>query len=165
MAFIRRAVRERELRAWLDTLAPEGPLEVFLFDPGAQPPAPGLLGYLLEGGQQSAVPNREGALESMALGLSLRAEGSRLRVLLPGGEPVPFPDELAGRLQQAKAESTRWRQKAERKDADQVRTRTELERQKLRAEHWKSEARRLRERLGEASAGEEATAEIVVERS
>lgn len=155
-------ISDEERASWLDNLAGDEPLEVFLFAPDALPPAPALLGFVLERGRRDPVPPRDGLVESMALGVFLRPERARLRVVLPGGEPVPFPDELAQRLTQAKAEITRWRQKAERKDGDQTRMRTEMERQKLRAEHWKAEARRLKERLGEASAGEEPTAEILI---
>jgi len=162
IAWIDRGVREQAILAWLGALGPDGPGEVFLFDPGASGLAPGLLGYVLHKGGTQAVPNRDGVLESMALGLLLRAEGARVRVLLPGGEAVPFPEELVGQLERARAEAARWRQKAERREGELNRARAEADRQKQRAERWKSEAARRGRALGEAGSAEDPTAEITL---
>lgn len=152
------AVGERARRAFLDACIGPEPREIFLFEPEARPPAPALAGWLLEAGRATPSPDRGGALESRALGLLLRPEGARLRVV-QGQGPIPFADELRARLDQARAEAARWRQRAERKEAEAARARAEAARQKLRAEHWKSDARRARAALGEGT--EEATAELV----
>lgn len=146
VAWSDRGVREATLSAFLAAVGQTGPTEVFLFDPAAAPPAPGLLGYLLEQGRAGAIPNRDGVLESRALGLGLRAEGARLRVHGTGNAPVPFPDELAEQARRAAADAARWRQRAERKEEENARLRAEVDRQRSRADHWKSEARKLRER-------------------
>lgn len=141
LAWCPRALREREVSALLHRSAAEGLSEVFLFDPSAESPAPGLLGYALDGPTGRAIENRDGLLESRVLGLQLRAEGARVRAVSQG-EPVPFPDELEAQLRRAQADATRWKGRAERAEAELERVRAELIRQKARTEHWKGEARR-----------------------
>lgn len=162
IAWIDRGVREQAISAWLSGHVLDGLGEVFLFDPAASGLVPGLLGYVLDIGGMTAIPNHDGALESKALGLLLRAEGPRLRVLLADGEAIPFPEELAGQLERARAEASRWRQKAERREGELNRARAEVDRQKQRAEAWKSEAARRGRALGEAGLAEDATAEITL---
>ena len=162
IAWIDRGVREQAISAWLASLGHDGPGEAFLFDPAASGLAPGLLGYVLDRGGPAAIPNRDRSLESMALGLLLRAEGARVRVLLPGGEVVPFPEELTSQLERARADAARWRQKAERREGELTRARAEVDRQKQRAERWKSEAFRRRDALGEPGLTEDPTAEITL---
>lgn len=135
-----RGARESELDALLREAEGLGVREIFLFDPHAKPPAPGLLGYTMEQGQSTAVANREGALESRVLGLRLSAESGRIRARTPDGQPLLFPDELAAELNRWRVEAGRWKERAERKEAELVRLRIEAARQKARADHWKSEA-------------------------
>jgi Uma2 family endonuclease len=82
---------KRVLYSWM------GVQEYFLCDPLAEYLDPPLQGYrLVDGEYVRLLPDADGALPSDALGLRLRREGGRLRLLdAATGEQIPWPDENA----------------------------------------------------------------------
>jgi Uma2 family endonuclease len=87
--------KKRELYARL------GIEELFLFDPLDEGPSPPLRGYRLAGGDLEPLePRLDGSLECWTLGLRLRREDGRLRLIDAGsGEPLLWTEELADRRQ------------------------------------------------------------------
>ncbi len=112
--------------------------EYFLYDPDASQPAQRLLGYRLDerSGQYGAPlrPGRDGALQTPALGVSLRAQGSRLiiRNTATGEDYQPSP-EVRRQLDAQKARTER-----------EARQHREAQ---ARADHLEAEIRRLKELL------------------
>ncbi len=128
--------------------------EYFLYDPDASQPAQRLLGYRLDerSGQYGAPlrPGRDGALQTPALGVSLRAQGSRLIIsnTATGEDYQPSPEVRRRldeeRLQRKEAQTERDAQtaRAEREARQRREAQAERDAQTARAER---EARQRRE--------------------
>ena len=88
-----------------------GVTEYFLYDPLGEYLDPPLQGYRLVNGEyQRMKPTAEGALVSQELGLELRLEDGRLRLVDPAtGEPLLTPAEAQERRRAAEAELERLR--------------------------------------------------------
>jgi Uma2 family endonuclease len=92
-----------------------GITDYFLFDPESEYLDPVLQGFSLSNGQyERLLPGTDGALESRALGLRLRAEGPLVRFLAAHG-PLPQTDEIVERAKEAEAEISRLKAELERR--------------------------------------------------
>ena len=77
-----------------------GVAELVLFDPYGEYLEPRLQGYRLERGRYQPIqPNRDGSLDLLTTGLTVRPEGERLRLVdTASGEKLLWNDELAEAL-------------------------------------------------------------------
>jgi len=128
-----------------------GVREYFLFDPLDEYLSPRLQGFrLVEGYYQPLTLSSEGMLHSQELGLTLRPEGSLLRLVDPvTSQALPTLDEAVNRAQaemeRAQAEARRAQIEAQRAQAEAQRAdRAEAELARLRVE-----LERLRRQAGE----------------
>ncbi len=133
--------------------------EYFLYDPDADQPAERLLGYRLDkrSGQYGAPlqPGSDGAVETPALGVSLRAEGSRLiiRNTATGEDYRPSPElqrrfgevRLQREQAEARADQAEGERDAQKARAEQAEARAA--REALQREQTEAENRRLKELL------------------
>lgn len=113
--------------------------EYFLYDPETKE----LAGYRLDGGRyQPIAPDPAGRLESRELELSLGVHGGHLRFFLPGGEPVPIPNELGLKAEAEAERADRAEQRAEasarRAETAEQRAETAEQRERLMAERLRA---------------------------
>jgi Uma2 family endonuclease len=94
-----------------DLYARLGIEELFLFDPLNEGPAPPLRGYrLARGAYEPIEPGPDGSLESRTLGLRLRREDNRLRLIdAASGEPLLWSEEKEEELARLRRELERLR--------------------------------------------------------
>lgn len=105
------STRQEDLDSKKSCYARLGVEEYFIHDPLGDYLEPPLQGFRLEGGQyQRIAPAPDGSLEIHGLGLKLRKEGERSRLIDATGEPLPRPEEA---YQQAR-ELARLRKELER---------------------------------------------------
>jgi Uma2 family endonuclease len=92
----------REKKALYERLGIE---EYVLFDPYGEYLKPRLQGHRFESGQyQPILLEEDGSLLSRSVGLKLRPEGNRLRLVDPvTGEPLPWTEEIGAALDEAEA--------------------------------------------------------------
>ncbi len=133
--------------------------EYFLYDPDADQPAKRLLGYRLDqrSGKYGAPvrPGSDGAVETPALGVSLRAEGSRLiiRNTATGEDYQPSPElqrrfnEVRLQREQAEARAAREALQREQAEARAEQAEARAAREALQREQAEAENRRLKELL------------------
>jgi Uma2 family endonuclease len=78
--------------------------EYFLHDPYQDYLDPSLQGFrLVKGRYQRIVPQTDGSLQSLTMGLLLRTEGKRLRLVdAATAEPLPWSEELDAQLEREK---------------------------------------------------------------
>jgi Uma2 family endonuclease len=103
------STRDEDLHKKKDCYERIGVEEYFLSDPLGDYLRPPLQGYRLQDGRYRRIaPEPDGSLMSQTLGLKLRREGERLRLIdAATGEPLPRIEENEERRQQAEARSRR----------------------------------------------------------
>jgi Uma2 family endonuclease len=127
--------------------------EYFLFDPEGDYLKPPLQGYrLVEGRYASILPAPDGSLHSEVLGLLLKLEEGRLRMIDPAaGVRLLRPDEARQAARDAEARVQRMTKRAQR---ETKRAQREAERAQREAERAQREAERAQEAEARASAAE-----------
>jgi Uma2 family endonuclease len=118
-----------------------GVREYFLFDPLAEYLKPQLQGYRLNAGRYEPIaPLRDGSLISQELGVTLRPEGTYLRIVDPSSQKVvPSFEEAAVEIDSARLQAQIQTQRAE---VEARRAQAEAQRAEVEARRAQAEARR-----------------------
>jgi len=102
-----------------------GVAELVFFDPYQEYLKPRLQGYRLEGGRYQPIPlNRDGSLDLQTVGVTVRPEGERLRLVdTASGEKLLWNDELEGarRAAEDRAAAAEERARALAEELDRLR--------------------------------------------